>query len=267
MYAVTNKHVVDAGFQTMRINTKGGGFDVVSTAPESWTLASAGGDLAVTAIRDIGGRFKSYSVGTEDFVTRELLEQYRIGPGDEVFLIGRLITLAGRQRNKPVVRFGNLAMLADSAEPIELGEREQEAFLVECRSLSGFSGSPVFIKTTERVYEKPNIPTREIDRPTRGRGFAWTAREGLEEVSGTFRPWLLGIDCAHIPLWKPVYERDKETETRYRIDANTGIACVVPAWRVLDLLNEEDLVKARKHEDAKIAKRLRNAAIPDEGGS
>lgn len=268
-YAVTNKHVVDAGFQTMRINTKGGGFDVVSTVPESWTLASAGDDLAVAAIRDIGGRFKSYSVGTEDLVTEELVEQYRIGPGDEVFMIGRLIRFDGRQRNKPVVRFGNLSMMADPAEPVVVGTRRQEAFLVECRSLSGFSGSPVFIKTTERVYQKPNIPDRERVKPNPqlGRGWLWTAQDGLEEVSGTFGPWLLGIDCAHLPLWKSVYEVDKQTETHYRTDANTGIACVIPAWRILDLLNQDDLVKARKHEDAEFSKRLRNAAIPDEEGS
>ena len=58
-------------------------------------------------------------------------------------------------------------------------------------------------------------------------------------------------DWGHMRLWKPVYEKDQETETGhdYRVEANTGIACVVPAWRILDLLNVKEFKKQRSRDE------------------
>ena len=61
------------------------------------------------------------------------------------------------------------------------GEREQVAFLVECRSLSGFSGSPAFVHLAQ-------------PRLTEQRG--WIP-SGLR---------FLGVDCAHIPFWSQARE-------------------------------------------------------------
>ena len=62
-------------------------------------------------------------------------------------------------------------------------------------------------------------------------------------------PWLLGIDLGHIPMMKTVYEKTAETEilteTDFRVDANTGIACELPAWKILEVLDAEELVKER----------------------
>ena len=49
-------------------------------------------------------------VGTQDFVTEKLVEEHNIGPGDEVFMVGRFVAHAGTKKNLPIVRFGNIAM-------------------------------------------------------------------------------------------------------------------------------------------------------------
>jgi hypothetical protein len=68
-----------------------------------------------------------------------------VGPGDEVYFMGRFIAHDGKQRNTPIVRFGSIAMMP--REPVHQTQRafDQESFLIEARSLSGFSGSPVML--------------------------------------------------------------------------------------------------------------------------
>ena len=114
------------------------------------------------------------------------------------------------------------------------GGREQLSFLVECRSLSGFSGSPVFISS--------------------GR---------------TFGSLLLGVDFGHIPLLKPLFNQNGDPlhQEEYRTDANTGIACVIPAWRILNLLNEPELKNRRAKEDERYkGQPSKNVKIENESG-
>lgn len=263
LYALTNKHVVDGGCRYLRLNTLDMKLDVIPSEPDAWMFHPDGDDIAVMPIETMDGKFRWFSVGIEHFITHDILDDYHVGPGDETFLIGRLVTAAGSQRNTPVVRFGNLSMMADPAEPVTLGTgMEQEAFLVECRSLSGFSGSPVFVQTTQ-AYFGERLPKRfrQPSTPPSGPGVAkvTVTYKGME---GTFGPWLLGIDCAHVPLCKAVYEADHRTKAQagYIVEANTGIACVIPAWRIFDLLNESELIKARRRDDVEISKKKLDTA-------
>jgi hypothetical protein len=147
-------------------------------------------------------------------------------------------------------------MMADLHELIRRGDGgEQESFLVECRSLSGFSGSPVF-GTTTQFYTGGSA---EIVRQARIREIGDNAKPSssgvvASSIGGTFGPWLLGIDWGHIPLWKPVYESDGDTKTKYQVEAITGIACVVPTWRILQVLNLEELVKQREKDETETRK-------------
>jgi len=83
-------------------------------------------------------------------------DQIVLGYGDDIFMVGRFITFDGKQRNTPVVRFGQISMLP--AEPVEVdgGRAQEEVFLVECRSIGGLSGSPVFVdlQTRELTYPR-----------------------------------------------------------------------------------------------------------------
>ena len=72
------------------------------------------------------------------------MAQLYVGPGDDVFFVGRFISQQGQQRNTPTVRQGVISMLPHEKVPSWEGT-PVDSFLVEARSLSGYSGSPVFL--------------------------------------------------------------------------------------------------------------------------
>lgn len=154
-------------------------------------------------------------------------------------MVGRFVNVQGQQRNTPALRFGNIAMLP--YEPIEDDYGiKQESFLVECRSIPGHSGSPVFVYDPQKYR--------------RGRVFL----ESLDNAKRT-GPWLLGIDWCHIATFDPVYQVDRQGEykTRTKLDleakSNTAMAGVIPAWVIRELLFEEEFVEQR----AAIAKEIK----------
>jgi hypothetical protein len=272
IYAVTNRHILDEGFTVLRLTKKSGGIDTFPTERQSWIPHPLGYDVEVLPIELPRENFRWRSVSTDLFISPEIIETYRIGLGDDAFLIGRLVTHEGKQKNSPIVRFGNVSLMADPNEPIRCKGYDQEGFLVECRSLSGFSGSPVFVQT-ERSYSGEDAArvaqarrdvlfhTRETTNPPgKVESFSWVRNDppqnNLVTISGRFGPWLLGIDWGHIPLWRPVYDSDQQTRTSYRVEANTGVAGVLPAWHILEALNSKELLKHRREEGRKLAKRL-----------
>ena len=101
-------------------------------------------------------------------------------------------------------------MMADPNELVRgYGGVEQESFFVDCRSLSGFSGSPVFASTTRAYFADEHYPKDLMPEPhgPNEAGIGLTITPVATE--GTFGPWLLGIDWGHLPLWKSVYEKDE----------------------------------------------------------
>jgi hypothetical protein len=233
IYAVTNKHVIDNGFHTLRLNTRDGQFKAMATDPAEWIIASDD-DLAVLPL-DVDNEVQWWAIPRDSFVRwPDLGGMMPIGPGEDVALIGRFVSYEGKVRNKPTARFGNISMNPDKDEPIPIGGGQQQvAFLVECRSLSGFSGSAVL------VYQS-------------------SSRPGGLTTLGQRPPKLLGIDCAHIPLWSPVCsdkDRSQPIEDMW-VDTNTGMAVVVPAWQLASLLDSDDLVKERKRDNAELLERL-----------
>lgn len=252
--------MLDKGFQTLRLTKKNGGTDTISSTRDDWTPHPDGDDVEVMPL-DIDDYFKWWSCGVENFITHNIIDAYRIGFGDEAFLVGRLVDHAGMQRNTPIIRFGNISLMADPSEKVRFKNRDQESFLVDCRSLSGMSGSAVFVTTTqtyrgedaERVVQSERARLQEESEeplPTS------TATFKPVSVSGTYGAWLLGIDMGHIPMMKTVYEAHGETDSGLIVDANTGIACVLPAWCILDVLEEGKLVKERNRDEKKIAKEI-----------
>jgi len=72
-----------------------------------------------------------------------------VGIGDEVVTLGLLTVHYGQEKNEAVMRMGNLAMVPD--EPVLVKyrtgpNRRMRLYLTELRSISGLSGSPVFIR-------------------------------------------------------------------------------------------------------------------------
>jgi hypothetical protein len=126
---------------------------------------------------------------------------------------------------------------------VKVGDYEQIAFLVECRSMSGFSGSPAFVHLTQ-------------PRLTDQKGFIGS---GLR---------FLGVDCAHLPFWSQAQESRNRNATKIPnnwVETNSGIAVVIPAWRLKKLMNEDHLVKERERylREAEEEAKRRSEAIPD----
>jgi hypothetical protein len=92
LYAVANSHVLDEGFQTLRLTKRNGGIDTISSTRQSWIPHPKGDDVEVMPL-NVQDWFRWWSVGTGDFLTHEIIDAYRIGFGDEVFLVGRLVLL------------------------------------------------------------------------------------------------------------------------------------------------------------------------------
>jgi hypothetical protein len=136
--------------------------------------------------------------------------------GDEVFMLGRFISHSGIKRNQPLARFGNIAMMP--GELVEDGRGMRvEAFLVEMRSLSGFSGSPVFVYMGPGTY----------------RGDAKMMPFYSETIG------LMGIDTGHTEICAPVLQTGSRSETGLRASLNTGIAVIAPIWKIREVLDEE----------------------------
>jgi hypothetical protein len=106
--------------------------------------------------------------------------------------------------------------------------KKLEAYLVETHTISGYSGSPVFLHV-----------------PRRGRRMIHPDAKP-EMPPGT---WLLGIDWGHLVTYEDVYKKDENgnptKKTEYKAQTTTGMMCVSPAWHLLDLLNDPALVADR----------------------
>lgn len=220
-YIVTAKHVarmlMNREFR-LRANQKEGGAVLLRGADDIkwWTHPTDEGvDVAAFgwAPPDIVER---KAVPLEMFLTDEIIRGKSIGVGDEIFMTGLFIHLAGAARNQPIVRMGNIAMMPDEPIPSEVGP--VEGILIESRSIGGLSGSPAFV------------------------------RETIQMGLGAFH--LLGLVHGH---WDIPPEQVGDSARPNANDAvanvNMGIAVVVPAAKIREVLFQPQLVEERQQED------------------
>jgi hypothetical protein len=243
LFIVTNKHVVDGGSATARINTPDGRFDIIPLDGETWHYHPDGDDIAVCPIGLNTAHHKIRSVRSDSFLTKRLIEQYDIGVGDDTFVVGRFISREGRERNIPSVRFGAIAQMP--AEPIMLeGGVAQESYLIESRSIPGYSGSPVFLTlppgppATPRV--NPNLPEEMKEKiPEVLKMVGYNPKRNTQYQLG---PWLVGIDYCHIYDKGKVFDSVTDDPIRdMYVKLNTGMMGVIPAWRLTDILQRQEI--------------------------
>lgn len=229
-YVVTNAHVVDQGGHWVRLNRVGStGTHIVHIPPDEWLWAPDGDDFALALLR-LPSDVVPYPLSLEPFaVTRDMGAELRVGAGDECYMVGRFIAHGGRVTNNPIARFGSLSLMPNPAEPVVDGRgREVEAYLVEMRSHAGFSGSPVFLLIPQNSFRGVFDDTSLDDNTTRFR--------------------LLGIDTGHVINHLPLLGRQGDEWVQrgdLRAEHPTDVAIVAPIWKVVDLLEREDLAKQR----------------------
>ena len=239
IYAVTAAHVLKGLLQNggnpflrmnMRCEQK---IEVIETPATAWVKHPNADDIAVCPLRISTMRLKSLCVETDRFLTKVTIEDEDIGIGDEVFMVGRFAHHSGDEtQNIPALRFGNIAMM--DRQPIHREDGIiQESFLVECRSIPGYSGSPVFAYK-RNFEEQPRVS------PFQGYSKGW---------------WLLGVDWCHLQDTGYVREKKagKETTRKSFVEVSTGMAGVIPAWKILEVFSTEELVKQRQTKDKAIS--------------
>ena len=233
-YLVTAKHIADkltARQWCIRVNTKDGKSILAHgklgirwwghpTEEESVDCAVLPFPLPEEANLDVS------SVPTSMFATEEIIENSGIGEGDEVFVVGLFTKLAGVERNMPIVRIGNVAMMPREQLPeANIGNYfgPIDAYLMETRSMGGISGSPVFVRESV-VYR--GVATN----PGTGK-----TKQTVGLMPGEF--YLLGINHGHWNIHPSEHNRnDFQTTSRISDSIALGISVIVPAKKILEII-------------------------------
>lgn len=224
LYAVTNRHVIADGNWTFRVN-RGSKVLIVDTDERQWFYHPDEDDLAIHLVDWPQGFSCTTMGGPNCLAVPDLIKHHAIGVGDDVYTVGRFVNHDGKLKNNPVVRFGNIAQMP--LEPIQQRDGHfQESYLVECRSVSGYSGSPVLVE----------IPP-------------WSRRPGQTGISSKREgPFLLGVNWGHLNDWKPVCDSRGRpiANPPMRVGLNSGMMGVVPAWKLTEMLAHEEVMAKRK---------------------
>jgi hypothetical protein len=234
VFAVTNAHVIEGGSYTVRLNKNDGSLDVRDFDERHWIVPKSNDDIAICLMSSVDAQIHKYKcVPHRMLATREKVAEFAIGPGDETIAIGRFVNADGIQRNLPTVRFGNIAQMP--GEPIRQDRQisglskpfEQESYLVEAKSISGFSGSPVFV-TMSPFGSRP------------------------KEARHSSETHLLGVSWGYVLNWESVRAKDGSlSRSGEKVRVNTGMMGVVPAWHLHDLLMRPDIAAMRKASEDK----------------
>jgi hypothetical protein len=267
-YAVSNDHVIQSCPVIRFVDVHGKSYVLDGTA-DDWDSHPDGDDIAICSLgANAGGQV--WCVGNDLLLSEADLNPedrpYQVHPGDDCLMVGRFINHELRQFDRPVLRFGNLAALPEHVHQHERSF-EQESFLVDMRSHAGFSGSPVFVYYEEPGWRRlpPLAEVPKTDDPVKdaqNHVKALEQRTAGRDVSGVMsKTWLLGIDWGHLPVWDDVYDDDKLKIGRMRV--STGMAGVVPAWKLADLLNSKGASMARDKAEERLAKKDEGAAELD----
>ena len=197
----------------VRVNTHGGSSQIVQGGGVKWWVHPTDEevDVAIIPWAPPENIFQIKYISTETFLTEDVIKDKNIGTGDEVFITGLFANLHGHAKNLPIVRMGNVAMMPGEPVPTSLGPID--AYLIEARSIGGVSGSPVFVRQTVPVGTGPfylmGLMHGQWDLPPESKNDALVADEsGVSSV-------------------------------------NMGIAIVVPAKKILEVLNHPELITMR----------------------
>lgn len=234
-YLVTAGHIIehsadpdysDDGMIYLYLNSKSGTrFQPIRTEISHWKFhpTDAAIDVAVLPFKILPDLDHTVLDPEPHQDVRDNPQRWRLDVGTDIFITGLFMRHAGRERNIPIVRTGNIAAMPeekiDIAQPGE-GERLIRAYLVETHSVGGLSGSPVFANPTNlaRIEAKIALQSMHI--------------------------WI-GLVSAH---WQ--YDQDKNEAEQL----NSGIAIVTPKESVLEVFQNPELIKMREAEKKRRAK-------------
>jgi len=239
-YVVTAQHVI-SGLLTkghdvwLRINTNSGVPAELKTNPAEWAYhpdpIDSKTDVAVCPIsfdrKDAIGAFEPVPIVGKNSVamTRAEIQRTRTGIGEEVVVTGLFRSHHGQERNIPITRIGNIAML--DTEPVKTEYCGYiDAYLIEARSIGGLSGSPCFVHF-------PAI--RTIDGKT-----------GAHPDIKIVQLYLLGLVHGHFDIEDLNSDVVLDDERDASSGIHAGIGVVVPVEKIIETVMQPELSMARK---------------------
>ncbi len=221
-YCITAAHTIERihslgrSHVGVRLNRRDGGVEWMGYPIDGCVTHPGGADVALIP----GGiQLETYdhiAWPLEKSVTDQVLESYSVGSGDEVFITGLFLNHHGAQRNLPIVRVGHIAAMPE--EPVNTPRGPMEAYLIELRSMSGLSGSPVFLMMDPWRQPKAPAPEHGIRAPL----------------------FLLGLMHGHYaslgaPPETDALEEDSATTVDVK-SVNIGIGIATPVKAIIELL-------------------------------
>ena len=230
VYLITAKHVLFKPDTTefldkvyVRINKREGGSEVgpipVRVDGENKTVFFHNDptvDVVAMPFLPDQTRFDFKFLPDEIITTEDDYKKLNIREGSDVFFTGLFTPYLGSEKNYPIVRFGRVALVTD--EKIEWQGKPMSLYLIEAGSYGGNSGSPVFFYLgSDRT---PGILT--VGNPV-------LKLAGV--MQGTFR------DAQEIKV--------VETKITPISVSNMGIAAIVPAYKVHELLYSDEMKQRR----------------------
>ena len=217
-FIITCQHVVQQSGAFVRINRKAGGVGVHHVPAHKWIQHPDGDDVAVAPLSDVDRDWALSAIPWPNGAAgRDAMRTFNVGIGDDVIMLGRFAAHTATSRNQPLARFGAIAMMP--GEPVQDGRNLWvEAYLVEMRSLSGFSGSPVIVYMAPGSY--------------RGDG----RMVPFYEENYT----LIGMDTGHKNLRTKILDGASNTPVRegWIVQQNTGVSIVTPSWKIQETLDQ-----------------------------
>ena len=221
---IKNKHSLNEIF--IKINLKNGSMDRVCIKIDDWiSHQDEKVDVAVSQFI-FQKNYDHLFYPSNAFMTDDLINENEIDCGDEVFIAGLFKHYVGNIKNSPIIRIGNISLMP--REIINVHGNPMEAYLIESRSTSGLSGSPVFVNLGD---------IRRI-------------QDQVKYAQGEQIPPLFGLIYGHFD------STDGEMDTVISIKLNNnqtkinaGIAIVTPVNKLKEILDLAKMKLAQKMED------------------
>lgn len=240
VYLVTCLHVV-RGTSTplfLRINNESGSEDIPLSS-SAWNTSQSS-DVAISMFNPpFGVRVWACPIDSSTLMMEDSGEDYP-WTGLEVFMTGLFTGFPGQEKVEALVRTGRIARPRATVEltidSVTKEKRMVNVHLIQAMSWAGESGSPVF------AYHTHETVPQDINSMAYGQS---TAR-----VQSTVIPRFFGVLHGHFPI---EYEAEAANKKR-RIpenqiggkEVNSGIAIVVPAKDVYELLMSDPVAKQRQ---------------------
>jgi hypothetical protein len=242
-FMVTARHVAEKlqgnDFYIRANKKQGGTVELLGTADDPWWYHPTERefvDCAVTMFAPLRMReldIEHIPIGI--FADEFKLKKYNIGIGDEVFVTGLFTKVTETSQNIPIVRTGNVAMML--SEIIPFHEGMYAAHLIESRSIGGLSGSPVFVRPTVSLQVG-----KDGDKPI--------------FLHGVGQAMFFGSVIGH---WE-VPEGFTSTQAEA---VNMGIAPVVPAIKIMEVIMQPAIKEIMKSVDARMKAKNQTGARLD----